>query len=183
MTTGMFRLLAQNCRLALETHGFNLAPTFAILWRCQHGLVTGDIHAENIERQLKAEKLISIERHLVTIDDPEGPQMLAQFEPLSPLIRAGSTRRRCRYCPTTLLAVRRPSCYGCAKRAGKRLGVVVLGKLYCDDKHLIFPRVVTENRGHDAMRVEPAADRSHHFRDLEHGDPGCDVAHRRTPCK
>ena len=43
-----------------------------------------------LHRQLKAERLISVDRHRVTIDDPEGLQLLAQFEPLSPPVSAGS---------------------------------------------------------------------------------------------
>jgi CRP-like cAMP-binding protein len=48
-------------------------------------------HVNRMLHQLKAERLISINRHRVTIDDPEGLQMLAQFEPLSPLVQVGSS--------------------------------------------------------------------------------------------
>lgn len=46
-------------------------------------------HVNRMLHQLKAEGLISVDRHQITIDDLESMQMLAQFEPPSPLIRAG----------------------------------------------------------------------------------------------
>lgn len=47
-------------------------------------------HVNRMLHQLKAERLISIDHRRVTIDDPEGLQLLAQFDPLSPLIPASS---------------------------------------------------------------------------------------------
>jgi CRP-like cAMP-binding protein len=47
-------------------------------------------HVNRMLHQLKAERLISVDRHQVMINDPEGLQMLAQFEPLSPLAQVGS---------------------------------------------------------------------------------------------
>jgi CRP-like cAMP-binding protein len=49
-------------------------------------------HVNRMLHQLKAEHLISVDRRRVTIEDPEGLQMLAQFEPLSPLASARAAR-------------------------------------------------------------------------------------------
>ena len=47
-------------------------------------------HVNRMLHQLKAERLISVDRHRVTIDDPEGLQLLAQFEAPSPLAPVGT---------------------------------------------------------------------------------------------
>ena len=78
------RLRARGCA---EVHSFELPLSQEII---------GDLlglsapHVNRMLRQLKAERLISVDCRRVTIDDPEGLQMLAQFEPLSPMLRASS---------------------------------------------------------------------------------------------
>lgn len=48
-------------------------------------------HVNRMLQQLKAEGFISVDHHHVTIDDPERLRMLAQVEPLSPLVHTGSS--------------------------------------------------------------------------------------------
>ena len=50
-------------------------------------------HVNRMLHQLKAEHLISVDRRRVTIEDREGLQLLAQFEPPSPLASAGAFPR------------------------------------------------------------------------------------------
>lgn len=78
------RLRAAGCA---EVHSFELLLSQEII---------GDLlglsapHVNRMLRQLKAERLISVDRRRVTIDDPEGLQMLAQFEAPSPMLRVST---------------------------------------------------------------------------------------------
>ena len=49
-------------------------------------------HVNRMLRQLQAERLICLDRRLVTLNDREGLQLLAQYEVLSPLSLAIAER-------------------------------------------------------------------------------------------